>query len=115
MCEHRGLAAAVAPLVRPGMPRQIARDSVRHSWESYSGSVREVILAAEGDQWLDAIDVPVRFVIGDRDRVPDRAHLRRLVSERPTRSLDVWLGGHDLPMAWAERAAGVLREVRDGP
>lgn len=98
-CAHPRAAGRLIRLLRPGLPAPIARDTMRHSWASFSGSVTRVVLAAEAASWLQDIAVPVRFVVGARDQIPDLAFLRELVTRHAHFSLVVRPGaGHDLPL-----------------
>ena len=64
VCKHRGAAAVVASLVRPGLPALIRRDGVQHSWASYSQSFRQVLDSAEASRSLANIHVPIELVAG---------------------------------------------------
>lgn len=104
MCTHRERAARLAELWRPDLPSAVARDAVQHSWVSYSQTFRQLILAAGGVAWVDAIAVPVRFVAATADPVPDVELLMELASSRPHVSFAHWPGvDHDLPLTDPER------------
>ena len=120
VCNHRGAAAVVASLVRPGLPSVIRRDGVQHSWASYSQSFRQVLACAEGSRWLANIHVPVELVAGTEDPVTDVTYLRQLAEQLPHVTLTIWPGAdHDLPLtnpsdavSVITRAAEVLRRLR---
>lgn len=99
VCDHRTLAARLAVLAHPGLPRAIAADGVQHTWTSYSQTLQLVILAAEASTWLDQINCPVHLVAGDHDPVVDHAYLRRLTNEHRAIELTEWPGRHDLPLS----------------
>jgi pimeloyl-ACP methyl ester carboxylesterase len=104
MCTHRDAAAGVAQWWRPDLPVTLARDGVQHSWASYSQTFQGLILGAAGEAWVDATAIPVRFVAGAADRVPDVAYLEELAASRPGVSLAVWAGAdHDLPLTQPKR------------
>lgn len=99
-CAHPEAAGRLVRLLRPGLPAPIARDTMRHTWASFSGSVTRMILAAEGASWLPEIAVPVRFVVGTRDPIPDVAFLGELAARYAHLSLLMRPGaGHNLPLA----------------
>jgi pimeloyl-ACP methyl ester carboxylesterase len=97
VCAHRDFAARVAVLTHPRLPAAVAADSVQHTWASYTGTVTDVVLAADAADWLAHIWAPVTFVAGDRDRVVDRDYLR-LLGQAPGRRYLGWLGDHHLPL-----------------
>ena len=99
VCNHRPAAAAVASLLRPGLPAAIRRDGVQHSWASYSQTFRQVLAAAEGARWLAQLNVPVELVAGTDDPVTDLSYLRQLADELPNVTLTVRCrAAHDLPL-----------------
>jgi len=77
-CAHREAAGRLVELLRMDLPAPIARDSVRHSWPSFSGTVERVILASESPKWLQEAVGPVCFVVGAEDKVPDMRFLGEL-------------------------------------
>ncbi len=109
VCKHRGAAAIVASLVRPGLPAAIRRDGVQHSWASYSQSFRQVLASAEGGRWLAGIHVPVELVAGTEDPVLDLTYLRQLAEELPYVTLSIRDGAdHDLPLTIPTVAVAVI-------
>lgn len=112
VCAHRELAARLAVRTHPHLPPAVAADSVQHTWASYTGTVTEVVLAAEAGSWLGNIDAPVTLVAGDRDRVVDAAYLR-LLAGSPTVRFEMWAGDHHLPLRRSARCVEVLLSARD--
>ncbi len=109
VCAHRGAAAVVASLVRPGLPTVIRRDGVQHSWASYSESFRQVLASAEGSRWLANINVPVELVAGTDDPVTDLTYLQQLVEQLPHVTLTIRSGAdHDLPLTNPSDAVTVI-------
>lgn len=112
MCAHRATAASLAGLWRPGLPTPIARDGVQHTWASYSGTMRDVILSADIPAWLDAIDVPVRLVAGDQDPIVDADWLAELSARHTHITLELWPGrDHDLPLTDPGGCRAVIDEM----
>jgi pimeloyl-ACP methyl ester carboxylesterase len=94
-----GLAGALARLVRLDLPGPIAQDGVRYSWDSYSRSLRRLILDAPALPWLSQLRVPVRFVAASDDAVVDAALLQEIPDRCPSVTVDLWrAGGHHLPL-----------------
>lgn len=110
VCDHRSAAARLAVLLRPDLPGAVARDAVRHTWASYSETVRDVLLGGSGVGVLDELTVPVRFVIGLDDAIPDRRLLERAAATHPNVSLAEWSGAdHQLLLTNPTRAVAELR------
>ena len=98
VCAHRQLAMRVAPLLRPDLPAPIAADGMRHTWDSYSQSLEQVILAADTRALFSELAVPVQLVAGGRDRIAPPALLEGFES-LPGVGTSIWDGrGHDLPL-----------------
>ena len=127
MCTHRATAARLAVVLRPDLPGAIARDSVQHSWDSYSGTMRNVILAGatanevtlaarrlaeRAPRGATRIGQPLRIVFGDRDLVVDRAALDALAREIPQLRVEAWRGGHDLPLRDPQRCIGAIMDMQ---
>lgn len=111
VCDHRSLAARLAVWSHPHLPAPIAADGVLHSWASYSETLERVILAAEAHRWLEDIDLPVRLIAGQSDRVVDLSLLTALAARHSHLDVDVWPGGHDLPLAHPERCCALIEAV----
>ncbi len=93
------LAGAVARLLRLDLPGPIAQDGVRYSWDSYSRSLRRLILDAPALPWLSQLQVPVRLVAAGDDGVVDAALLHETAVRCPSVTVDLWpAGGHHLPL-----------------
>jgi len=113
VCDHRAIAGRLAVVTHPGLPPPIAADGVQHTWESYSETLERVILAADAFSWLAEVTHPVRFIAGDRDRVVDVAFLRLLEREYTNLSIELWPGGHDLPLAFPLDCRQAIGEATD--
>jgi pimeloyl-ACP methyl ester carboxylesterase len=111
MCRHRAAAARIARWLRPDLPAALAREGVQHSWASYSGTVRNLIVAAQPLAELGEIRAPIWLVAGERDSVVDLAFLRELASRHPHIRLELWPGAHDLPLTAPQRCIDALRAL----
>lgn len=97
--DHQGVATVVVRALRPELPRDIARGTTQHTWESYWGTMSQVVLAADGNEWLEGVSVPVRFVVGSLDQVADLGYLETLTTENDQVTLEVVDGrDHGLPL-----------------
>ena len=112
-CTHRSWAARLARIMRPELPAEVARDSVQHSWASYSGTMRNVIIDSNSAELVsDAIHAMtsieptgavrpktfMRIILGNSDPVSHRPTLERLAMASSRLVVETWHGGHDLPI-----------------
>jgi pimeloyl-ACP methyl ester carboxylesterase len=116
MCMRRPrLARWVAVTYRPELPLPVARDGVRHSWESYSQSFAELVEAVARPRWVEEATVPVRVLTGGLDRLPDLAVLGALAGARPDVRVEVIAGAdHLLPLSHPERCLAAIEELAEG-
>lgn len=97
--SHPRVSAGLVRLLRPDLPPPIARDTPRHTWDSYWGTLSSFVLEPESPAWLDAVSSPVRFVAGSDDSAVDLSLLRELTDRHAGFSLRVVAGGgHNLPL-----------------
>ncbi len=107
-----GLAGALARLLRLDLPGPIAQDGVRYSWDSYSRSVRRLILDAPALPWLSQLQVPVRLVAALDDAVVDAALLHEISGRCPWVTVDLWpVAGHHLPLRRPLDCLAIVSEV----
>ena len=111
VCDHRPMAARLSVWSHPQLPAPVAADGVLHTWASYSETLQRVILAAEAHQWLADIAIPVHLVAGRSDRVVDLPFLTALAHAHTDVDVDVWPGGHDLPLVQPQRCAALIEAV----
>lgn len=108
-CAHPAAAATLARALRADLPGPIAEDGVRHSWTSYSETLRRVIMDAGGVASLRQVEVPVHLVAGDADPITDLGFLEDLTGPLGNVRLSVWSGGHDLPLTQPQECAEAIR------
>lgn len=112
-CLHPEVAARVAQILRPDLPASVARAGVHHSWASYAGTLRHLVLSAPAAAWLDQLEVPVHVVAGTKDRVVDREFLGQLGSTRRSFTVTWWAGaGHDAPLTDPSRCLAEIRSFQ---
>jgi len=97
VCDHRQLAGTLAQVFRPDLPGPVARDGVRHTWASYSQSLRDVILAAETRALLPTLIMPVHLIGGRRDLIAPPELLRGL-DQTPNVEMTTWDVDHDMEL-----------------
>jgi len=85
---------------------------VRYSWDSYSRSLRRLILDAPALPWLSQLQVPVRLVAARDDAVVDAALLHEISGRCPSVTVDLWpAAGHHLPLTRPLDCLAILSEV----
>lgn len=103
----RPLVRAVAPLLAPDLPADVARGGVDHTWSSFSRGF-EAVVEARPRAWIDAARGPVHVVLGARDDVAPAIIAREVLAGAAAR-LSVLPRGHHLPL---EATAACLDVVR---
>lgn len=112
MCDHREMAAKIAVWLRPDLPRAVAGDAVRHTWQSYSETYHRVIQSADALGWLPELRCQLLMVAGDRDPLVDLDLLQELSVSGPRIALRVIRGaGHDLPLRFAEQCVNCIDQA----
>lgn len=112
MCRVRPLAIALAPIVIRDLTPSVASDGARHTWESYSRSLRRIVLEHRASDDLAATNVPVDLVHGNDDRSAPLAFVRSLVERssdrRPALRLHVLRGDHHVAIHQPAAVAAIL-------
>lgn len=96
MCHMRPTLLLLAPLLSPDVPAGVARTALRHTWASYSGTLRNVIFTARPQQWLCAIPQPILIIQGADDQIAPIDNVRRGIAGLPNVRLIVLAAGHRL-------------------
>lgn len=111
MCRYRPAAARLASWIRPGVPAELARSAVEHTWASYSQTLEQVILAGGAHTDVAACPVPVRVLAGTHDEVIDLVFLDELANTCSHASVSrVGGGGHDLLLTHAACCVAIIRD-----
>lgn len=113
LCEKRpGLAARLYAMIRPEFPYPILEDATRHSWTSYSETIKRVIIAAEGMQWLTSARCEIQLIAGTEDRLLDLDLLRELSDRYPHVQLHIVPGaGYHLPLTQPEQCLKAIEST----
>ena len=88
MCHIRPLLIPVMPWFVRDVPPQVAKDSLLHTWWSYSGSLREVVLKADGKRVLDTLhqqNTHLQFIHGNHDALAPVDHVQHIIEQLPQR------------------------------
>jgi len=112
MCWLRPVAVALAPLLVRDLPRDVATDGARHSWPSYSRTLRNVVVEHRVAPDLEQVGAPITFIHGRSDRTAPPAHVERLVARLRAGGhvvkLEMVDGDHHLPVRRPEVIARVI-------
>lgn len=119
MCRSRPVAVAAAPLLLRGMPRAVAADGARHTWLSYSRTLRQVVV--EHPVWQDLVQVqaPVSFLHGKQDLTAPPHFVEALADSLRdagrTISVRTVEGDHHIPVRQPALVAGVIAGLTATP
>lgn len=119
MCRFRPVAVAAAPLFLRGMPHAVAADGARHTWVSYSRTLRHVVVGHPVWPDLAELRVPVTFLHGRQDRTAP-LHFMEVLADRLRgvgRSISVRTtdGDHHLPVRQPALVADVIADLSAAP
>ena len=112
MCRHRTTASWVAVAIRPGVPVALARTGVKHTWDSYRGSLHCLIHSREWEPALGRLaeaGVTVTLAEGSRDPVPVSGRAATLAASLPGVA---WMqhpgADHQLPITHGDWCAALI-------
>lgn len=94
----RPVSSRVAPFYLRTLPRQVAEDSVLHTWNSYSESLKNVITKQSVDKDIQALKMPALIIMGKRE---DKTVLKNIQNLSPLPNnvnLILHEGSHHLPL-----------------
>lgn len=116
VCTFRPLAMLAAPLLRREVPAAVAVDSVRHTWNSYSRTVRRVLLQHRLEHDTAAVTAPTIALHGSADRVAPIGLVAELAARLPHVQLRcVDRGDHHVALTHPSRVADAITELLTGP
>ena len=93
------------------LPTEIVEDFWRHSWTSYSRTLRRVVIGHPAVPDLEQLALPCVLLYGDQDTTASKQPLATLTVCNPAlRHVEV-AGGHHVPVQAPHRVAGVLEQV----
>ena len=94
-----------------GVPKDIYEDGTRHTWNSLSGSMKEIVMADGYKEKLKALKIPVTIIQGEADSVAPLDHLQTVVaSMQNARVVTVPKGGHHILLNDQEALHNLLCE-----
>ena len=112
MCRYRSVFQWVSVVLSPQWPVHLARQGVMHSWPSYLGGMKGLIICGGWEEVITRLDergVEVVLAEGRRDPVPVEGRSRELANRfscvkaafHPT-------AGHDLPVSHANWSKNLI-------
>lgn len=111
MCSLRPFLILLAPLFVQGVPPSVARDALRHNFNSYSRSLQNVVINHRPDPACGVLaNWPVTLLHGEEDPVVPVDNVRSLVEKFPEWRLETLAGGgHLLPIDHPKEIAKLLK------
>jgi pimeloyl-ACP methyl ester carboxylesterase len=94
--------ARIVPLFMPDTPPEVAREGLLHTWQSFNGTLRNVILTKPIAVPLERIGPKVTFVHGRADHITSLERLRALTEATGARILVT----EDDHLSYPRRSAG---------
>jgi pimeloyl-ACP methyl ester carboxylesterase len=108
------LHTLVQPLSRwlpLGLPREVVEDFWKHSWRSYSRTLRRVVVGHPSVPDLEQLAVPCTLLYGADDSVASRNRLAELLRRNARLTHLTVPGTHHLPVRQPERVADALSQL----
>lgn len=111
MCHLRPMLLPVMPYVVRDVPALVAKDAIRHTWQSYSKTLQHVIFQSPTDEWIKGIRQPVLLMHGIDDQTAPLANVRNEVQQfADARLIEVENAGHDFIFTHSSLIAAELRK-----
>lgn len=92
----RPLTKHVAPLYLYNQPKDVAQDSLLHTWQSYAESLEHVISNQSVEADLKNLSIPTRLIYGEKEEDITIGNLQSIADLAPNISVDFVDGGHNI-------------------
>lgn len=96
MCFLRPLLMPIMPYFVRDVPDVVVKDSLRHTWTSYSNTLRNVIFKAHTRQWIESLKSPTLLIHGMKDQIAPLENVRKGIVVLSQARLIELEAGHDL-------------------
>lgn len=113
ICQFRPYLSPVAPFFMRNLPPEVVRDGLRHSWSSYSKTMRNVLFKARTIENLKD-GVPTLIFQGRDDKVAPLAFVRSAVQGISSVTLHEMAGDHSIPFTHGEEIAERMARFLSG-
>lgn len=112
MCHLRPWLIPLMPRLLKDVPPEVARDTLRHNWLSYSRSMQHLIIEARPADWLKSYPGPTLFIQGLQDETAPCAAVAAGVACLDNATLETVDAGHHMVFTHADAlAARVARAM----
>jgi pimeloyl-ACP methyl ester carboxylesterase len=110
MCQFRPLAQRLVPYFFKHVPKQVAIDSTKHTWYSYSRSMAHVIENQDSITDLRELVVPAVLIYGRNDKFAGPSTINTLQHKISTIKIMKLNGTHHIPIEQPETIARLISE-----
>ncbi len=110
MCRFRPLFMLVVPWFVRNVPRIVAKDALRHTWQSYSKTLQNVIFKAHTRQWLIVVgaSLPILIIQGTKDNIAPMEKVQTMIKGIPKVTLTSIAADHYLVF---ENSRFIVKEI----
>ncbi|MGI9032446.1 MAG: hypothetical protein ACR2HY_01920 [Acidimicrobiales bacterium] len=98
------------PLAAPDLPAEVARDSVEHTWASFSQAFDSLVGNADVVAWAGTASARLVVVQGDDDPIAPPALVTRVLGHTQV-EIRTLPGDHHLPLRRPASCLKIVREV----
>lgn len=109
VCKYRNRIMPLMPYFLSKLPPQVARNSIKHNWASYSGTLKNIVMAHKSQDELVHLKCPTLFVHGRHDTLARWAKIDPWTHALPNSKLLLLEGGHDIVFTHEERIVRHLK------
>jgi len=115
MCAQRGAAARMATIARPDVPGPLAAASVEHTWASYGGSLRSLVIDNDWREPLSVLrdsGVGVELQWGDEDKIGSPDDVEKWAAKHQAIAI-VRVAGRDHHLPFVDASSAVVDSFLD--
>jgi len=108
---HEMFPSILKVLAKPftrSLPSEIGADMLKHTWKSYSGSMKNVLLNQNLLELIKKVDAPILIITSEDDMYTDIVQLKKL-SRRGKISLEIMSGDHHMVIRNPQQVSLVIK------
>ncbi len=109
MCHLRPWLMPLMPVLVRDVPAAVAKDALRHNWQSYSQTLTHVIFEADTTKWMQGIEKPILLIHGRNDQTAPLANVKRYSASLPNLQLIELAADHGLVFSHSAAIAAALK------
>lgn len=110
MCTFRPMIGKLVPMYRKDLPKDVVKDSVKHTWYSYSRSMQNIIEGQNVVKDLGRLSVPTTLVYGKSDELVRFNDVKSLQSLSENIQVVIKEGTHHFPIEHPDLAIPYITE-----